>query len=173
MAKRTSGARQQIPALKVNQWLDSWSQVAYDSAVGQAEPERHFYLCSVRAGDLKSLTGVYRRTTRGGRPRAKDPRGHEEDRSRLIRDFVQFGYPWCEMGDAKRKQAGAESLLKPGWLPTAIIVNILETALSANEIAMKHENLTPHTDAHGAGRWRCRFTRPSKNCPKRLRRSLV
>ena len=36
------------------------------------------------------------------------------------------------MGDAKRSTPGASSLLKPGWLPTAILVNILEAGAERN-----------------------------------------
>jgi len=118
----------EIPALKVRQWLDSWDDVHFTRESQQSKPEKHFYLFSIKAGDLKALTGVYRRTITGGKPRAKDPnvqRGHEEERSQTIREFVEYGYPWCEMGQAKRELPGAEDLRKPGWLPTAILVNIL------------------------------------------------
>ena len=49
----------------------------------------------------------------------------EEERSKTIQEFVRHGYPWCEMGQANRKAPDARQLLKPGWLPSAIIVNIL------------------------------------------------
>lgn len=124
-----------IPALRVRQWLAEWDKFDYDKQARQAKPDDHFYLFSLRASDLKRLTGVYRRSTKGGTPRAKDPnvqRGHEEKRSEIIREFVRFGFPWCEMGNAKRKVKGAETLRKPGWLPTAILVNILERGAERN-----------------------------------------
>jgi hypothetical protein len=91
----------------------------------------------MKAGHLKALTGVYRRSTAGGRPRAKDPnvqRGHEEERSRKIRDFVEFGYPLCDMGDTARADRTATELRKPGWLPTAILVNVLSVGAERNGI---------------------------------------
>jgi len=124
-----------IMALKVRQWLSSWDQVEYNPKERQAKPEPSFYLFTLPAQDLKALTGVYRRSTRGGQPRVKDPnvqRGHQEERSEAIREFVKYGFPWCEMGEAKRKMPGASSLRKPGWLPTAILVNILEPGALRN-----------------------------------------
>ncbi len=134
----------EITALKVHQWLRSWDDVRFDPKAQQAKPTDHFYLCSIKAGHLKALTGVYQRSTRGGRPRVKDPnvqRGHEEERSGMIREFVQHGYPWCEMGEAKRKMAGAEDLLKPGWLPTAILVNILPPRAVRNGVTIPDADL--------------------------------
>ena len=133
-----------INALKVHQWLPSWEGVQFDPKAQQAKPNKYFYLCSIKAGHLKALTGVYQRSTRGGRPRVKDPnvqRGHEEDRSQMIREFVQYGFPWCEMGDAKRKLPGAEDLLKPGWLPTGIVVNILPPRAVRNGVTIPDTDL--------------------------------
>jgi hypothetical protein len=118
-----------ISALKVRQWLSGWDTVHFDSKELQSAPERYFYICSVRSADLKALTGVYRRSTKGGTARAKDPnvqRGHEEERSLMIREFVKHGFPWCEMSESRRRAEGAADLKKPGWLPTAILVNILQ-----------------------------------------------
>jgi len=140
-----------INALKVNQWLQSWDAVRYDPTIQQAEPPKYFYLCSIKASHLKALTGVYQRSTKGGKPRAKDPnvqRGHEEERSRMIREFVQYGFLWCEMGEAKRKLAGAKDLLKPGWLPTAILVNILPPGAVRNSVKIPDTDLVRVED-HG------------------------
>jgi len=133
-----------INALKVHQWLPSWEGVQFDPKAQQAKPSKHFYLCSIKAAYLKALTGVYQRTTRGGKPRVKDPnvqRGHEEDRSQMIQEFVQYGFPWCEMGDAQRKLPGAADLLKPGWLPTAIVVNILPARAVRNGVTIPDSDL--------------------------------
>src|SRR5262249_24101928 len=92
------------------------------------KPEPYFYLGALKAADLKALTGAYHRSTKSGGLRALDPnvqRGHEEPRSATIREFVKHGYPWCEMNEANRSRPESEELKKPGWLPTAIIVNIL------------------------------------------------
>src|SRR5262245_29478280 len=116
MATKQSANQLEILALKVHQWLGTWDEVKFDEKVHQAKPLPHFYLCSIKAGHLNALTGVYRRSTTDGVPRAKDPnvqRGHEEERSQTIRDFVQFGFLWCEMGEAKRNLSGSMELRKP------------------------------------------------------------
>ncbi len=135
---------QVIAALKVHQWLRSWNAVQFNAKAQQAKPAEHFYLCTMKAGHLKALTGVYQRSTKGGKPRLKDPnvqRGHEEERSQMIREFVQYGFPWCEMGEAKRKLPGADDLLKPGWLPTAILVNILSPRAARNGVQIPDADL--------------------------------
>jgi hypothetical protein len=134
----------QITALKVHQWLRSWDAVQFADDAQQAKPNMHFYLCMIKAGHLKALTGVYQRSTRGGTPRAKDPnvqRGHDEGRSQMIREFVQNGFPWCEMTEAKRNLPGAEDLRKPGWLPTAILVNILPPLSIRNGVQIPDADL--------------------------------
>jgi hypothetical protein len=133
-----------IAALKIHQWLKSWDDVRYDPKEQQAKPIDHFFLCTIKASHLKALTGVYRRSTRGGKPRLKDPnvqRGHEEERSRMIREFVQYGFPWCEMSETKRNADGANDLRKPGWLPTAILVNILLPGDERNGIKIPDADL--------------------------------
>lgn len=134
-----------ITALRVQQWMQSWDKVKFDAKQGQAKPDaKHFLLFSIRASHLKALTGVYRRSTRGGGARSLDPnvqRGHEEERSQMIGEFVQFGFPWCEMSEAQRQQSDAEDLRKPGWLPTAILVNILPPKAKRNGIEIPEGDL--------------------------------
>lgn len=128
MAAKKASTSRTIPALKVQQWLDTWNEIRWNPKAKQAQPEPTFYLFSLSAPELKALTGVYRRSAKDLKARAEDPnvqRGHESERSKLINRFVQFGYPWCEMSEAKRKSDQYKDLRKPGWLPTAIIVNIL------------------------------------------------
>lgn len=136
--------RIQIPALRVDQWLPSWNSYRFDAKEHQAEPEHSFLMFSLNPSHLKALTGVYRRSVREGMPRALDQniqRGHEEDRSDRIRSFVEDGYPWCDLGDRARAQADELELKKPGWLPTAIIINMLKpgdtrngTKISENDV---------------------------------------
>jgi len=52
-------------------------------------------------------------------------RQHDPERSEEITRFVEFGYPWSTLSEAKRATAEYNDLRKPGWLPTAIVVNIL------------------------------------------------
>ncbi len=68
-------------------------------------------------------------------------RGHEEARSQMIREFVRFGYPWCEMSGSRRESPTAGNLQKPGWLPTAILVNILPEMAERNNLKISAEDL--------------------------------
>ncbi len=120
-------AHRLIPALKVRQWLTDWEEVEWSKAERRAEPQHWFYQFSIPAADLKALSGIYPRTTQ--RNRATDDLGiqrrHEKSRSDEISKFVRFGYPWSELSEARRNSTEFNDLRKPGWLPTAIVVNIL------------------------------------------------
>ncbi len=143
MPKKATAESRLIPAIKVPQWLDQWDEIRWDKKNFQSKPEKHFYLLSLPASILKSLTGVYRRSAKSG-PRVKDPnvqRGHQEGRSLIIRDFVQHGYPLCEMTEAQRSAPNSESLRKPGWLPSAIIVNILTPQDQRNKLKISNSDL--------------------------------
>ena len=122
-----AGSRR-IAAIKVHQWLPSWDKMSFDKGAHRRRPDAHFYVFSLSAAHLKALTGIKRRTIEGGRLRAEDPniqRRHEKARSEEIERFVGHGYPWSTLGRAKRESGQFDDLRKPGWLPTAIIVNIL------------------------------------------------
>lgn len=118
-----------ISALKVKQWLDLWDQVTFDKGKLRPKPEDHFYMFTLRASDLRLLCGIYPRES-SHRSRAAEDMGiqrrHEVGRSEEINQFVRFGYPWSELSDAKRNSGEYDDLKKPGWLPTAIVVNILK-----------------------------------------------
>lgn len=136
MAKATKHG---VRAIEVRQWLPEWNKIRFDPSAFQSRPPESFFMFSMRASTLKSLTGVYRRSIKGERPRALDQniqRGHEEERSAIIRAYVQHGYPWCEMSDAKRATQGADDLRKPGWLPTSVLINILPQSSSRNGIKL-------------------------------------
>ncbi len=143
-----------ITALKVHQWMPAWDKVHFDPKEVQAKPTpKHFLHFSIRASYLKALTGVYRRSTKGGKARAVDPNvqsGHEETRSETIREFVEFGFPWCEMSETQRNQPDADDLRKPGWLPTAILVNILQPKDKRNGVEIPLEDLIQVSEKAGA-----------------------
>jgi DGQHR domain-containing protein len=52
-------------------------------------------------------------------------RAHDESRSTKIRDYVRFGYPWSDLPERRRRDNEFSDLRKPGWLPTALVINIL------------------------------------------------
>jgi DGQHR domain-containing protein len=119
-----------IPAIRVHQWLDSWDSLDFDASINQAKPEPYFYMFSMSAAKLRSLAGIYRRSTSDNRPRADDlgiQRRHDRLRSLEIKWYVEGGYPWSGLGNAKRANPENDRLKKPGWLPTAVVVNMLKT----------------------------------------------
>ena len=136
--------RLEVPSIKVTQWLDSWGEIEFSQDAHRRKPEPSFYLFGIKASDLKSLTGIQARTTADGLLRSEDlgiQRKHDPERSREIHEFVQFGFPWSDLSEAKRKSGNYADLKKPGWLPTAIVVNILLASdtrqglsVSANDI---------------------------------------
>lgn len=127
-SSRQSSPRE-VTAIKVHQWLKPWDKVVFDKRARRSRPEPHFYLFTLSASDLKALSGIYRRTTERGQPRSSDPniqRQHDRHRSDRIRDFIEYGYPLSDLSPAKRESPEFNDLLKPGWLPTAVVVNILK-----------------------------------------------
>jgi len=117
----------EIIALKVRQWLVEWNEVSWDPVERRTEPQHWFYQFSIPASYLKALSGIYPRSTKERSRGAEDlgiQRRHEPERSEEIARFVRYGYPWSELSEAKRKSSDNADLRKPGWLPTAIVVNL-------------------------------------------------
>ncbi len=117
-----------IQAIKVNQWLDLWNEVRFDKNKFREKPKNYFYLFAIKAKDLRLLCGIYPREV-NSRIRASDDLGiqrrHDKSRSEEISQFVQYGYPWSDLTKSQKESGEYDDLKKPGWLPTAIVVNIL------------------------------------------------
>lgn len=120
--------RRSVPALKVRQWLKAWDEIKFDKNEYRSEPPHHFYMFTLPAKELRTLAGVMRRSTENVQARIEDlaiQRQHDPDRSSEINRFVEYGFPWSTLSKAKRESAAFNDLRKPGWLPTAVVVNIL------------------------------------------------
>lgn len=120
--------RKIVSAIKVSQWLKDWDQVQFSSDDHRRKPEPHFYIFSLSASEMRSLCGISRRSTSKLQARAADmgiQREHDRERSDEIGRYVEYGYPWSTLSDAKRKSDEFNDLRKPGWLPTAIVINII------------------------------------------------
>lgn len=120
---------EEIAAIKVNQWLPEWNEVAFSDSEHRRKPQPFFYMFSISAKKLRRLASVYRRDASIRLEGAEDlgiQRQHDPKRSDEIKRFVQWGYPWSSMSPAQREQPEFKALRKPGWLPTAIVVNILK-----------------------------------------------
>jgi hypothetical protein len=144
----------ELVALKVHQWLPEWEKVRFSPSAHRREPEPYFYVFKLRASWLKALSGIYRRTTKGGQLRSRDlgiQRRHDQNRSEEIRKFVRFGYPWSELGERKRESGEFEDLRKPGWLPTAIVVNILKSGEARRGVAVAPDDLVEVSESSTAG----------------------
>lgn len=110
-------------ALVVRQWLAEWDRINFDAAEYQSRPPENFLLMSIPARLLRQLSNTYRRGT--GPSDTGIQRKHDESRSEEIARFVRDGYPISSLSAAK-KATVSDDLRKPGWLPTAIVINILD-----------------------------------------------
>lgn len=120
------GTSNSIPALIVHQWLEEWDAVNFSDLEQRERPPAYFYSFSLSANELRRLSQVYRRTP--DRPRAQDPfvqRAHDAGRSREINKYVRGGFPWSDLSQQQQESEEHKDLRMPGWLPTAIIANIL------------------------------------------------
>ena len=100
----------------------------WDPEERRRKPEPDFYLFTMSAPQLRRLCGIHRRSVekrRRGREDLGIQRRHDESRSKEIAEFIRYGYPWSDLSEAKRASGEFSDLRKPGWLPTAIVVNIL------------------------------------------------
>jgi len=114
-----------FPLIKVNQWLRSWDLADY-SERNLPKPSDHFFMGSIPIVELRRLAGVNRRQVVEDRTPGESgyQRVHEADRSSKIARYVRWGFPVSSSAGIKPEQH--TQLIHPGWLPTAILVNILK-----------------------------------------------
>ena len=137
MTEPSRKKRIEIPALVVQQWLDEWNEIwepKQPQLPGQddveelpAKPAGHFYIFPMDARTLWTLAAVERRRPELGQYRALDvgiQRKLDQDRVDEIREFHHFGYPWSTLKKRDRASNTYPDLRKPGWLPTAVVINI-------------------------------------------------
>lgn len=146
----TADKHRQVPALTVNQWLPGWEKIDFDPEEHRAKPAQHFYLFSLPARELRSLSGIARRMAKDAAPRTEDlgiQRQHDPERSEEIGRFVEYGFPWSTLSDAKRESAEFHDLRKPGWLPTAVVLNVLTKADKRNGSEVAEGDLAAMIDS--------------------------
>ena len=130
----------EINAIKVNQWLSDWNDVQF--LQNRKKPKPYFYLFTINANTLKRLSKVYPRNTDEKRNiEIGVQRKHDPERSKKIRQYVFGGFPWSDLSDSKRNSNEFSDLKMPGWLPTAIIANILAPDTSRGGQKIKNEDL--------------------------------
>ena len=110
------------PVIRLNQWLDAWDEYDFDPEAQRRKPEPYVYLFSMSAVSLRGFSDVYRRE-RSVDSAEGIQRVREENRTARISRYIQAGYPFGDLREKLRERN--LHLRKPGWLPTAIVVNIL------------------------------------------------
>jgi hypothetical protein len=139
----------EVTGIKVKQWLREWNAVSFDPNERRRRPEPHFYVFSLSAAELRALSGIQRRSTGPGRLRSEDlgiQRRHDEKRSEEISRFIRYGYPWSDLSKARRTAGEFRELRKPGWLPTAVVVNILKPEDKRRDGAVDKKDLVRVVD---------------------------
>lgn len=115
-----------IPMLRVNQWLKDWDDVNYSEIELRRKPEPVAYLFSIDARVLKKLSDVHRR--KPDKPREDDQhiqRNLNESRVDEISAYIEGGFPWSTLSSNERMSYENQKLRMPGFIPTAIIANII------------------------------------------------
>lgn len=124
LAQDQDGKANRVPALRFKQWLEAWNGYDFSESAHRRRPPEHLFMFSMRAAELRRLCDVYKRERDGAAAAEGIQRLRDASRTGRIQRYVHFGYPY---GDLKAPQQTAETLplRKPGWLPTAIVINIL------------------------------------------------
>src|SRR5690348_3938687 len=89
-----------VPAIKVHQWLDGWDDISFSPKHHRSKPPPHFYVFSLSAQELRSLSGISRRQASRVSSRAADlgiQRQHDPERTEEIAKFVTYGFPWSTL----------------------------------------------------------------------------
>ncbi len=148
----TNNSLRKVPVLTVNQWLPGWDKINFDADEHRAKPEKHFYLFSLPARELRSLSGIVRRVAKDAAPRTEDlgiQRQHDPERSEEITRFVEYGFPWSTLSEAKRRSDEFHDLRKPGWLPTAVVLNVLPKGSERNGTMIDEDDLATIVEVDG------------------------
>lgn len=143
--------QREISAIKINQWLKEWDDVLFSDLDHRRKPEPFFYFFSIPAKDLRRLSTVYER--KANQPRAQDmsiQRAHEVNRSEEISRYIHGGYPWSGLSDKRKESSEYRDLRMPGWLPTAIVANILAPDSKRGNSTILDEHLIKISSNAGA-----------------------
>lgn len=129
-----------VQALIVRQWLSEWDDVHFSKLEHRKKPAPIFYLFTLPALHLRRLSAVYRR--KADKPRPQDlaiQRTHEKSRSDEIKRFIHGGFPWSDLSNRQKETSEYRDLRMPGWLPTAIVANILPPNANRNDFHLLPE----------------------------------
>ncbi len=140
-----------IPALKVNQWLSAWDTVEFGNEnENRRKPEPYFLMFTIKAGLLKKLSKVYHRKADENRDvEIGVQRKHDPERSEEINRYVKLGYPLSHYAKTDQAIEKLNDLKMPGWLPTAIVANILKKGEIRGKHALKDEDTISFSEKEG------------------------
>ncbi len=123
LSSQPPDSNRRVPALRFKQWLENWEDYDFNEAALRRRPPEHLYMFSMRAAELRQLSDVYKRERQGTEAEGIQ-RVRDVTRTGRIQNYVRYGYPYGDLKEPQRTEE-TNSLRKPGWLPTAIVVNIL------------------------------------------------
>ncbi|MCX2681840.1 DGQHR domain-containing protein [Galbibacter sp. EGI 63066] len=114
-----------VDLIKINQWLANWDSVNYDEPM-RSKPEKYFYFFKMDIRLLKRLSDVHRRKSSKSKSKNTNiQRELKEDRTQEIHRYVESGFPLSTLSKKDRELESNDVLKMPGFLPTAILINIL------------------------------------------------
>ena len=102
----------------------------------------------MNAAKLRSYSDVFKRE-RNANDADGIQRIRDEKRTERIRRFVQYGYPYGDLTESQRTE-DKEGMRKPGWLPTAIVINILEEGEPRRGKALAKGHAVEIEEQHGS-----------------------
>jgi len=159
---------QKIPMLRVNQWMNGWDDINFDSKEFRQKPKPTFYTFSIDARLLKRLSDVHRRKTED---RTAVQRKKSDTRIKEISHYIEGGFPWSTLSDEQRRSSDNDALKMPGLLPTAIIINILSPEAKRNGKTIKKEDcltISDVLDKQKAWEKDDKIELPTLNIPKHI-----
>ena len=147
--------------LRFKQWLPEWDEYEYSQSPPRRKPPQHAYVFSMKAEQLRAYSTTFKRQRDDDDNAEGIQRVRDNKRTDRIRRYVKFGYPY---GDLKKSEQTQDKhhLRQPGWLPTSIVINILEAGdtrrgktiddediVKVNETNHGHSLILPERDSLG------------------------
>ncbi|HEV7350973.1 DGQHR domain-containing protein [Telluribacter sp.] len=134
------------PSIQVQQWLTEWNSVDYSLPL-RSKPADHFFMFKIDIRILKRISDVHRRKfNKTAGTDVNVQRTLKEDRSLEIKNFVHKGFPLSTLNDRDRASEENQILKMPGFLSTAILVNIIGPGQSRGNSKIKDEDLVKITE---------------------------
>ncbi|AHB11147.1 DGQHR domain-containing protein [Zymomonas mobilis] len=134
----TKEGKKIIPALRFQQWLDIWNAYEYKEEEQRKKPDKYLYMFSMNAAELRKFCDVYKRDRQGSSSEGIQ-RTRDKLRTNRIYRYIKYGYPYGDLNSVQMEEN--ESLRKPGWLPTAIVINILQNGDKRKNKIISSEHL--------------------------------